>query len=385
MSRATINPDILKWAINRAALDYSQVAQKIGVKDEYIHHLEEGLVFPTFRQAQDLAHALHIPLGYLFLSSPPQTISPIADFRTLPQAQLGHYSLELEDTLNDAMRKKDWLHDWRLQEGVEPLLFLGKFTSQNPSEVVAANIRQTLDLPQLPAKGVYDWTKQLDFLVRRAEAAGVLVLQNSVALGNNNRPLSVDEFRGFALIDSYAPVIFINTRDSVAGRIFTLAHELAHLWSGTSGISNPSIIERAGASEVERFCNRVAAEVLVPSKSFLHQWDIQGKQDLLEKAQDLAKTFRVSVFVILIRALEHDLITKDIFRKVYAEAMNQVEPIKKGPAEGGDFFNTMRVHNGRILVQDLVVALRQGDVLYREAAQLLNVQPKTLDGIMQRF
>ena len=385
MSRAIITPAILLWARKRAAVSHAQLAQKLGVKEEHVHQWEGGIEQPTFRQAQDLARALHIPLGYLFLSTPPQTVSPIADFRTLPQTQRGHFSPELEDTLNDALRKRDWLREWRIQEGAEPLPFVGRFNIQTAPETTAEDIRQTLGIPDLPAKEVRSWNDQLHFLIRRAEEAGILILQNGVALGDNRCPLSVDEFRGFTLTDPYAPVIFINVRDSIAGRIFTLAHELVHVWSGTSGVSNPSLFDAADTYEIERFCNQAAAEMLVSSKIFPLEWQALAKQDLLDRAQHLAATFRVSVFVILIRAFEQGLIGKDALQVVYTEALDQVEPPKENSAGGGNFYNTMRVRNGRVLVQELLLALRQGSVLYREAAQLLNVRPGTLEGIMQKF
>ncbi len=385
MSRAAINPDLLKWALDRAALGDFQVAQKVGVKEEYLLRLKDGKELPTFRQAKELARVLHIPLGYLFLSTPPKTVSPIADFRTLPNTQHGHFSLELEDTLNDAMRKQDWLREWRIQEGEEPLPFIGKYSIKSAPELVAEDIRSTLNIPLLPAKRINNVEDQFRFYIKQTEDAGILILQNGVALNNNQRPLSVKEFRGFNLSDSYAPVIFINGCDSFAGRLFTLVHECAHLWSGTSGISNPSFSESIDAPGIEHFCNLVAAEVLVPSKSFLSQWNIQTQYDLLVKAQNLSKFFKVSVFVILIRSRELGFISYDVFKKAYSEAEDRIEPIKKRNTDGGDFFNTMRARNGRILVRDLVVALRQGNILYREAAQLLNVYPKTLEGIMQRY
>jgi len=385
MPRASINPTLLQWARDRSDLSFAQVAQKIGVREDYVRLLEEGGIQPTFRQTQDLARALHIPLGYLFLSNPPQTVLPIADFRTLPQAQHGHFSPELEETLNDAFRKRDWLQDWRTKEGIAPFPYVGRFSIQTPYLTVVENIRQTLNLPSFPAMGLRRWEDHFRFLVSRAEEAGILVLQNGVALGDNRRHLSVEEFRGFALVDPLAPIIFINSRDTVAGRIFTLAHEFGHIWSGTGGISNPSMFDVAATPEVERFCNRVAAEILVPRELFIRKFQEQIENDLLEKSQNLAHFFLVSVFVILIREVELGIINREEFRASYDEALDQIEAPVENLSEGANFYNTWRVRNGRVLIRELLIALRQGNVLYREAAQLLNVRPRTLEGIMQRF
>lgn len=385
MNRAAINPALLKWARERAALSDAQVAQKLGVKEEVLHQWEAGVEQPTLRQAQELAHNLHIPFGYLFLSTPPQTAAPIADFRILPQAQRGRFSLELEDTLNDALRKRDWLREWRLQEGADPLPFVGRFQPDSSFRIVAENIREVLDIPRFPPSNVRSWEAHLRFLISRAEAAGILLLQNSVTLGDNRRPLSVEEFRGFTLVDSYAPVIFINTRDTVAGRIFTLAHELAHLWTGTEGISNSDPTAADGEPEIERFCNQVAAELLVSREEFLRKWQVDGENDPLEKAQNMAVAFRVSVFVILIRAREQGLIASEVFQRAYAQAAQQVTPPQKDHESHADFYMVWRTRNGRVLVNEMLQALRQGNVLYREAAQLLNVRPQTLEGAMEKF
>lgn len=385
MDRAAINPALIKWARERATLSHAQVAQKMNVKEEVLRRWEAGTAQPTLRQAQILARCLHIPLGYLFLSTPPQTIAPIADFRTLPQAQRGRFSPELEDTLNDALRKKDWLREWRIQEGFEPLPFVGRFQSRQVPGAVTENIREVLGIPRMPPTNVRSWQAYLHFLIRQAEAPGILILQNSVTLGNNYRPLSVEEFRGFTLVDPYAPVIFINTRDTIAGRIFTLAHELSHLWTGTGGISNPDLTAADGEPEIERFCNQVATELLVPREEFLREWRAEGEEDPLDKAQDLASIFRVSAFVILIRAREQGLIAGDVFQRAYAQAMQQIESPTEDSESHPTFYNVWRVRNGRVLVNEILQALRQGSVLYREASQLLNVRPITLEGAMAKF
>ncbi|NLG98996.1 MAG: ImmA/IrrE family metallo-endopeptidase [Chloroflexi bacterium] len=385
MDRAAINPAILQWARERAALSHGEIAKRVNVKEETLHLWETGAERPTFRQAQALARALHIPLGYLFLSEPPQTVTPITDFRTLPHAQRGQFSPELEATINDALRKRDWLREWRIQEGAEPLPFIGRFKPNQNPETIANNIREVLDIPLIPPKNIRTWEEQLRSLIGQAETAGILILQNSVTLSDNRRPLSVDEFRGFTLVDPYAPVIFINTQDTIAGRIFTLAHELAHLWTGMGGISNPDPYMPENESEIERFCNQVAAELLVPRDEFLREWQLLGGDDPLEKAQELAAAFRVSVFVVLIRAREQGLIAENAFRRAYGQAAWQVEALKEDSEGQPGFFNVWRVRNGRVLVNELLRAVRQGDVLYREASQLLNVSPKTLESAMGKF
>jgi len=387
MNSLKINPVLLQWARQRAELGHEQVAQKVGLahKPDVILAWEAGSALPTFRQAQALARALHIPFGYLFLSNPPITTVPLADFRSLPDAERGKFSPDLEDVVNDALRKRDWLRERRSQEGAAPLAFIGQFDPGDHPKKIADDIRKVLVLPIPPARDAKTWDEHLSLLVRYAEDAGIIVLQSGYALSDTHRTLPVTEFRGFALTDEYAPLVFVNARDSVAGRIFTLAHELGHLWTGTSGISNPSLDPALHTEngDIERLCNQVAAELLVPGEVFVLRWGRQ--QNVLEMAQTLAKYFRVSVFVILIRAYDLNLLSRDVMQAAYAQAQQNLrEPVSKTEKGGGDFYRTLRSRNGRILIQEITTAVQQGSLLYQEAARLLNIRPQTMESVIQR-
>lgn len=385
MSRARINPNILIWARERSSLNIDATAKKIGVKSEFLLLIERGKELPTFKQAQDLANAFHIPFGYLFLSTPPETISPIVDFRTLPNSQKGHFSIGLEQTVNDALRKRDWLREWRIQEGEEALPFVGKFSIQDSIKSIAEDISQILNIDSSIRQRIRKREVFLQLLITKAEKAGILVLQNSVVLNDNSRSLSLEEFRGFSLVDEYAPIIFINTNDSISARIFTFGHELAHIWLGSGGISNPSFFRDNDDSEIEKFCNKVAAEFLMPEKEFLSLWNNSNEYDIFEKNQDLAEYFKVSIFAILIRAYENNKLDKDVFMKLYHEAEIYIEPKLKKKDSVATFFNVWRVRNGKIFVNEMLSAVRRGNVLYSDAAKLLNIKIKTLDGIMQKY
>ncbi|MDI6696362.1 MAG: XRE family transcriptional regulator [Anaerolineales bacterium] len=386
---AKINPAILRWARDRLQLTEEEVARKVGLKDkpERLQAWEKGEELPTFRQAQELARALHIPFGYLFLSRPPLTTLPIADFRTLPESQKGKFSPELEDVLNDALRKRDWLRERRLQEGLRPLPFVERFSIQTNPQVICEDIRQTLDLPLPTARDAKTWDDHLRILVQHAEQAGIIVLQSSYVASNTHRTLSTKEFRGFALADPYAPLIFINAKDTVNGRIFTLAHELGHLWTGTSGISNPeAALPEKEQHAIERLCNQVAAELLVPEKILRERW--QNRSITEETFQELAREFRVSTLVVLIRAYETGLLPVRNFQSAYADALQGIQDAATNETTtsgGGDFYRTFKSRNGRLLLGEIAQALREGSILYKDAAELLGVKSKTLENALHEF
>lgn len=389
MMQAKINPAILRWARNRLQLTEEEVVRKMGLKDkpERLQAWERGEELLTFRQAQKLARVLYIPFGYLFLSQPPLTTLPIADFRTLPESQRGKLSPELEDVLNDARRKRDWLRERRIETGQKPLAFVRRFSTDTPARTISEDIRSVLDLPIPTARDAKTWDEHLRILVKNAEQAGIIVLQSGYVASNTHRTLSVKEFRGFALADPYAPLIFLNTKDSVNGRIFTLVHELGHLWTGTSGISNPeAALPEKGQLAIERLCNQVAAELLVPAKILAERW--QNRPITEETFQEFAKEFRVSVLVILIRGYETGLLPAHDFQTAYSQALQVIQEavIEKSPTSGGgDFYRTLQTRNGRLLLSEIAQALREGTLLHKEASWLLNIKPKTVETALHEF
>jgi Zn-dependent peptidase ImmA (M78 family)/DNA-binding XRE family transcriptional regulator len=387
-NRVKITPALLVWARERAGLDQANVARKVGVNPEVIQSWESGISKPTLRQAEKLANALRVPFGYLFLSKPPQTVSSIPDFRRLPQYQLGRFSPELETVLNDAKRKQAWLREWRIEESFPPLDFIGKFSTEDHPKSIAKDIRSVLQLPAPTAYRLNNWRDHLGRLVDHAEKAGIVVIRNGVVLSDNHRPLDLEEFRGFNLADKYAPLVFINAQDSIAGQIFTLAHELAHLWLGKEGVSNPltseNPIELPG---IERFCNQIAAELLVPEQIFLEKWKSRERSTptILDSAQQLAEEFKVSILVILLRAYELGALDEPTFRSLYLEAHQTIPRINNQKKGGGNFFATWQARNSKALVREVFSALQQGRVLYLEAARLLNTNIATLEKAFERY
>lgn len=376
MAKALINGKILTWARQRAAIDPDELAASINVKEGQLMVWESGEDYPTFWQAQNLAKKLLIPFGYLFLETPPTIAPQIADLRTVRTEQRNKFSLEFEDILNDAQRKQNWYREQLLHEGAEKLAFIGKFTIADSAQEVAQDIRNLLGInPELRIRSI----SLEDFLskaIEKVEAHGILVLRNGVVGNNNHRKLSVQEFRGFVLSDPLAPLIFINNNDTQAAKIFTLAHELAHLWINESGVSNidPDSGTTVPVNDIERFCNKVAAEVLVPQQLFIESWDKNAS--LQQNLNTLCRLFRVSVPVILIRAKTLGKITDQAFYEEYPK-YNAARPSKEFK-NGGNSKNTLPVRNSKMLTRAIISSALEGNTLYREAARLLGIKVSTL-------
>jgi Zn-dependent peptidase ImmA (M78 family) len=209
------------------------------------------------------------------------------------------------------------------------------------------------------------------------EDAGIVVIVNGVVGNNNHRKLDPDEFRGFVLVDEFAPLVFINGADGKASQMFTLAHELAHVFFGSSAAFD--LREMSPAKDpVELECNRVAAEFLVPQQEVRRIWP--SITDDPDRLQSMAKHFKVSALVAARRVLDLRLITKDEFTAFYHEYQNDERRKAARRSPGGDFYETQDLRVGRRFAGAVVRATREGNLLYSEAYRLTGLYGKTFDG-----
>ncbi len=273
MTEALVNPAILRWARERIPLSPNDLAHKLHVKSERILQWEKGEARPTFRQAQTLANTLNIPFGYLYLEEPPKDAVSIPDLRTLDSEERNVFSIDLTDLLSDVLRRHDWYKDRITETGAKLLPFVGRYTVSDIMLDIAVDMVKTLEIGDSDRQQSSNWESFLSLLTARAEGAGIWVMRSGI-VGINHRTLNVSEFRGFAISDDIAPLVFVNGQDARAAQIFTLVHELAHIWIGQTGISNVSLTQRDHVQhrQIESVCNAVAAEVLVPQRDFSDSW-----------------------------------------------------------------------------------------------------------------
>ena len=309
------------------------------------------------------------PFGYFFLSEPPEEDIPIPFFRTLEGKELQRPSPDLLEMIYTLERRQEWMREYLIKQGCGPLSFVGcAGLSDDPVET-ARNMRRVLGLDGEWASRCRTWEDALRTLQDAAENAGIVVSVSSVVGMNNHRRLDPEEFRGFVLIDEYAPFIFVNGADAKAAQIFTLAHELAHIWLGKSAAFDLRNLEPAG-DPVEKRSNLIAAEFLVPSKEIRAYWPEACRED--EPFRAAARKFKVSEIVVARRALDLGLVGKEIFLDFYNEYLNREKRnIKK--ENGGQFYPTQTRRLGRRFVETVVRAARHGDILYHEAYRLTEI------------
>jgi Zn-dependent peptidase ImmA (M78 family) len=364
----TLQPAVLRWARERAGLSEDALAQKVGTKTTKVRVWEETGQL-TFNQAEKLSKATHTPFGYLYLESPPDERLPIPDFRTVGTAQMQRPSPDLLDTLDDAQERQDWYRDYLLRVGEEPLAFVGSITDRlNPIEA-AVRIRLVLSWDTALRSEASTWEDALSLQMERADSAGILVMRSGIVRTNTHRPLSVAEFRGFALSDPYAPLVFLNGKDAKAAQMFTLAHEVVHIWLGASGVSNLESTY-AGDNRIEQFCNKVAAELLLPREEAVEMWNAVRALPNAQRLAALTRHFKVSSLVILRRAHDLGLIEQEAFWRWYREEEQTIR--ESAPASsGGDFYATQRSRIGRRFATALIESTLEGHTLYRDAFRML--------------
>lgn len=379
MTTVSVKPSLLTWARERSGLSADALERRF----PKITLWERGEASPTLRQLEDFAKKTSTPLGYLFLQEPPDEPLPIPDFRTVRDAAIRRPSPNLLDTIYTMLRRQDWLREYLVEEeGAEPLPFIASVSLTDSPVAVAAAMRDVLGASDDWAHGHSTWTAALRALRGAAQSAGIVVVINSVVGNNTSRKLDVEEFRGFVLSDPYAPFIFVNGADAKAAQMFTLAHELAHLWLGRDGVINLEAMQPAD-DEVERFCNQVAAEFLVPERELVTSWNEASRSN--EPFQTLARRFKVSPLVCARRALDLGLIDRSAFFDFYRAYLEDARRERQTRDGGGDFYAVQDARVGRRFAEAVIRAARGGQLAYREAFQLIDLRGATFDRYAQEL
>ncbi len=358
-----VSPSRFRWARERARMTSAALARKFPKLEQW----EAGARRPTLKQLETFAKATHAPIGFFFLPEAPVEVVPIPDLRTIRDAGVARPSPDLLDTVYVCQQRQDWYRDFARAEGDDPIPFVGSLTVDTPVEAAAASIRHTLSFDVAERREMATWEEALRRFIELADAAGILVMVSGVVGNNNRRKLDPEEFRGFALADPYAPLVFINGADSKSAQMFTLAHEIAHVWIGASGLSDVDPNAPAGP-RVEQWCNHVAAELLMPAAE-LREARRAGPLD--QEVQRLARHFKVSTLVVLRRLRDTGVLTGERYWEAYGAELERIRAAKKSP--GGDFYRTQGARLSKRFARALIVSTVEGRSTFTEAFRLLGV------------
>ncbi|MDA8116950.1 MAG: ImmA/IrrE family metallo-endopeptidase [Actinomycetota bacterium] len=362
-----VRPAMLTWARQRSRQDADELIRRFPDLPAW----EAGTKQPTLKQLEKFAQATHLPVGYLFLLEPPDETIPIPDFRTIGDIALGHAGPDLLDTIYQCQQRQEWYRDYARLHREPPVPFVGTFAVGSDVVGAAARMREMLEFS--PDQRGNSWSDALRRLVDEADRNGVLVMVSGIVGSNTHRRLDPDEFRGFAITDDLAPLIFVNGADTKAAQIFTLAHELAHIWIGESAVSDVDMASTP-ANVTERWCNQVAAEFLVPGSAIRNLR--LDRNHLTGELESLARRFKVSTLVVLRRLFDADYFTASEYRSVFSAELSRIRRVMedRGGGTGGNFYNTQPVRVSKRFARALIVSTLEGQTLHRDAFQMLGLK-----------
>ncbi|WP_430908285.1 ImmA/IrrE family metallo-endopeptidase [Maribacter sp. 2-571] len=368
-----INADLINWAITRAGNELDEFYLNNPAVAEWV----EGTKKPTIKQLEDFTHKVHVPFGYMFLNQPPQEEIPIPFFRT-GNSQREMVSLNVYHTIQIIKERQNWLTNY-LQESEYPdLEFVGKYNVNSDYKEVVNDIRNTLNLTVSWASKLGTWEQALDHLTLQIEEIGIIVNFNGIVGNNTRRKIPVDECRGFVIVNNKSPFLFINSSDAKAAQMFTLIHELAHIWLGESaGFDNKQMLP--ADDPIEKFCDKVAAEFLVPEIFFKEKWNST------QNIEYLSRIFKVSPIVIARRALDLRLMSRTSFFQFYNDYISEFQNKKDNQSSGGNFYATAKKRISLRFASYVNSAVKENNLLYRDAYRLTSLKGNTYEKFINEY
>lgn len=364
--RLSISKQILEWAITRAGHSVNSFKSA----NPRIASWLDGTSLPTIKQLESFSKQVSVPFGYLFLQTPPVEKSPIPFFRG--EANGGNLDINTYDTVLALQKRQDWLADYLSDNDFESHAYVGSINNRMPISNIISQIRSLINLPPTWAFVFKTNDHAVNHVTELLEEIGVTVVFNGVVGNNTHRPIDVEECRGFSLVNSMAPFIFVNSADSKTAQLFTLIHEFAHILLGFSAGFGGE--DGAQQNEIERFCDRIAAEFLVPEIEFRSNWTS------IEKT---AKLFKVSQLVIARRAKDLGIISYHDFQVFYARYRTMPMPITR--KSGGDYFLMAKKRVGYTFAVHVNNALRSNQITPIEAYRLTGLYGQTYTSFMSRL
>lgn len=376
--RVEVKPAIFEWVLQN--INFENIKAKM--KNDFFLWMT-GKKTPTFNQLEQFSRATNIPFGYFFLSTPPIEKMELLEYRTVDSLDIGKPSRNLIDTINEMEAVQEWMRDYVKGADLGELNYVGALKGNEDIGSIASTIMESLRLSKewfLDGSDAWDSFK---LLRERLEDIGTIVMMNGIVGSNTHRSLDINEFRAFTIIDKYAPLIFINANDSSNGRLFSLAHEMTHIWLGVNSFYNDYQHPINGISSLEVICNAVAAEILVPIEMFNTNWREDKTNDIEEKINNIAGYFRCGTTVIARRALDQDLIDKATYTKLAESAIAKYREKRSEQGSGGNYYNTLKTRIDKRLVLALSNSVYEGRTTFIEAYRLTNTSRKTFSALVE--
>ena len=365
-----INPDIVRWARERSGYTLHEIAKSFKKDIATISNWESGAAAPTYLQLEKLADKYKRPIAMFFFPEPPHETDFVGQL-ALRSSEIEQLDPSIRILLRQARARQ--LSLMELNMGVNPAetkIFRDLHPQLGDSPIeLAQQTRAYLDISVETQASWRSVRETLENWREQVEEKGIFVFKDAF------RDDSVD---GFCLIHEQFPVIYLNNSRSSVRQIFSLFHELAHLLLGENGITRG--INPVG-EQIEVFCNQFAAEFLVPSGDF----ETRFKDSLYDDTtiEELARHYKVSRPVILLKLVNRGIFTSDDYRQKTAQWTEEYESRLEGRAGGkspggGNYYNTHAVYLGYRFIELAFSRYHQGQCSIEELADHLNIKVKNL-------
>ena len=379
MGGALVTPKIITWARERAGLDVKKLAGGISTP-EIITKWEKGTLKPSLIQAQKIAKKTKIPLGYLYLKSPPNLKLPTVDFRSdFSGKKTKEDDVNIYNLVSSYKHKLEWYEEYLKIESTNfnSDHFLGKFPQNEDYQTIASDIRESLQLEAVTQE--HKRQRPDTFLkgfINKCQNFGLWIVRTSYFGTSTKNSVTPEAYSGFALKSQFHPLIWLNSKSFKAVQVFTLAHEIAHLWIGEEGLSNlnPESQQYSPvgetANQIERICDLVASEILVPTNELRGLWHQSRKAG--ENIDNLFDYFGVSRFVLLNKALQTELINRQTYNTTRLDLLKRIK--KNSDEGGGNYYQNLYNRNGVAFSKAVINSLHAQTITPKEAFSLLDIQ-----------
>jgi Zn-dependent peptidase ImmA (M78 family) len=361
-----VRPEMLKWAFQRAGYSEEKAVEAFPKLQDWL----SGAKMPTISQLQDFASKFFVPFGYMFLEQIPTETIPFPMFRG-EAGQNDHFDLNVYDTVMNVQSRQDWLEDYLIDNEIDTCQLVGSINISTPVSETVTRLHKALQLEPRWAFGLMRVDMAISILTQKLEDAGIFLAFNGVVGNNTHRTLKVSECRGFALVNQTAPYIFVNSADSKYAQMFTLIHETAHIMMGISaGHAGDGFISH---DIVEDYCDRVAAEFLVPAEVIREVWNGDIKW--------ASRKFKVSEIVVARRAHDLRLLSDTAYKAFWQEYSKRPLSVKK-ESSGGSFYLTSVKRVGKLFAIHVRNAVNNRQLSYTDAYRLTGLYGNTYQHFM---
>lgn len=365
-----IKKSVLEWV--------DKQVDRMSLKKEQLDLLElwlNDLKRPTLAQIKSLSRSTNIPFGYFFLQTPPGEKVDLVNYRTVKSVDSGEPSRNLKATIYAMERVQEWMKNEVILEYGDGPDYVAKLKGYKDVETIAEYIRKVIGIALTWFEKTENKEDAFRLIRRKISESGTMVMQNGVVGANTRRNLNLREFRAFAMVDRYAPLIFINNKDSVAGKIFSLFHEFAHICLGSDSLYN--MRSDNNISRLEVICNAVAGELCVPKAVFVKYWQNNKEKNIERKVAKITGLFRCSEYVVARKALDCGYIPQEMYQKII-----DCQETKMKNDSGGNYYTTAGSRIDSRFKMLLGNSVLNGRTSYAQAYRLSNTSAKTFSSVV---